>query len=284
MSPAPTLPILSVHNLTVDYQRGRTRTRAVDDVSFRIATGQTLGLVGESGSGKTTIGMAVLGLVPPSEGSIIFGGRDLNRVSKRERRSIAADLQVVFQDPYSSLDPSKTIGYTLAEPCVAVGHEDRRVVRDRGVHLLERVGLSADAMRRYPAQFSGGQRQRIAIARALMLSPKLIVCDEPVSALDLSVQAEVLNLLTGLQREMNLSMLFISHDLAVVRHIAQRVIVLRGGRIVEEGSAAEVYERPSDEYTKALLAAAPIPDPAAQSAQREARRSPVPATSTEREP
>jgi len=265
--------ILDVRNLVVDYGRGRVLKRAVDGATFSISQGETLGLVGESGSGKTTIGMTVLGLVAPTGGEVFFEGRDLVTMNKRDRRALAPHLQVIFQDPYSSLDPSKTIGYTLAEPCLVTGSESRRAVHDRAVALLERVGLSAEAAQRYPAQFSGGQRQRIAIARALMLSPRLIVCDEPVSALDLSVQAEVLNLLTELQREMSLSMLFISHDLAVVRHVAQRVVVLRHGRIVEAGSAEDIYRRPQDPYTQELLAAAPVPDPVAQARKRNARRS-----------
>ncbi|BDZ46048.1 ATP-binding cassette domain-containing protein [Naasia aerilata] len=270
-----TAPILEVQDLVVDHGTGRKRKRAVDGVSFAIPAGTTLGLVGESGSGKTTTGMAVLGMLPIAGGRVVFEGRDISKLPARERRTLGARRQVVFQDPYSSLDPSKTIGYTLAEPCL-IAPRDHRMTREqvaeRSAMLLQRVGLGADSAQRYPAQFSGGQRQRIAIARSLMLSPRLIVCDEPVSALDLSVQAEVLNLLVELQRDLGLSLLFISHDLSVVRHISSSIVVLRGGRVVEQGAAAEVYENPTDPYTRALLDAAPVPDPVEQRLRREARR------------
>jgi ABC-type glutathione transport system ATPase component len=268
-------PILQVADLVVDHGSGRRRKRAVDGVSFDVPTGSTVGLVGESGSGKTTTGMAILGMLPITSGSIRFEGRDITTIPHRERRLLGARRQVIFQDPYSSLDPSKTIGYTLAEPCRAARGSDRMstaAISERSTMLLERVGLSADAARRYPAQFSGGQRQRIAIARSLMLSPRLIVCDEPVSALDLSVQAEVLNLLSELQRDLGLSLLFISHDLSVVRHMSQSIVVLQGGRIVEQGPAARVYDAPREVYTRTLLAAAPVPDPVEQRARREERQ------------
>ncbi|MCX7520700.1 ATP-binding cassette domain-containing protein [Microbacterium sp. STN6] len=268
-------PILEVTDLVVEHGTGRRRKRAVDGVSFEIPTGTTLGLVGESGSGKTTTGMAILGMLPMSGGRVLFEGRDITRMPRRERCALGSQRQVIFQDPYSSLDPSKTIGYTLAEPCRVAPREHRMTtaaIADRSAMLLQRVGLSPDAARRYPAQFSGGQRQRIAIARSLMLSPRLIVCDEPVSALDLSVQAEVLNLLSELQQDLGLSLLFISHDLSVVRHISHAIVVLQGGRIVEKGSADQVYERPRERYTQTLLAAAPVPDPAEQRARREERQ------------
>jgi ABC-type glutathione transport system ATPase component len=267
-------PILQVTDLAVDRGTGRGRKRVVDGVSFDVPTGTTLGLVGESGSGKTTTGMAILGMLPVTSGTVIFEGRDISTVRRGERRALGSRRQVIFQDPYSSLDPSKTIGYTLAEPCRIVPKQQRMSaagIAERQATLLESVGLSQDAARRYPAQFSGGQRQRIAIARALMLSPQLIVCDEPVSALDLSVQAEVLNLLVRLQRELGLSLLFISHDLSVVRHISHSIVVLRNGRVVEQGPAERVYDDPHDDYTRKLLAAAPVPDPAEQRARREAR-------------
>jgi ABC-type glutathione transport system ATPase component len=268
-------PILEVTDLVVDHGTGRRRKRAVDGVSFSIPAGSTMGLVGESGSGKTTTGMAILGMLPIASGRVLFEGRDISRMSRGERRALGAQRQVIFQDPYSSLDPSKTIGYTLAEPCRIVPREQRMSaaeITDRSAMLLQRVGLSEDAAHRYPAQFSGGQRQRIAIARSLMLSPRLIVCDEPVSALDLSVQAEVLNLLSELQRDLGLSLLFVSHDLSVVRHITHSIAVLQAGRIVELGTAEQVYERPREEYTRSLLAAAPVPDPAEQRARREERQ------------
>jgi ABC-type glutathione transport system ATPase component len=268
-------PILQVSDLAVDHGSGRRRKRAVEGVSFDIPTGTTLGLVGESGSGKTTTGMAILGMLPLSRGTVLFEGRDISRMTRIDKRALGSARQVIFQDPYSSLDPSKTIGYTLAEPCRVMPRERRMTadqIADRSAMLLDRVGLSADAARRFPAQFSGGQRQRIAIARALMLSPRLIVCDEPVSALDLSVQAEVLNLLLELQRDLALSLLFISHDLSVVRHISHSIAVLQGGRIVEQGPAAQVYEHPAETYTKTLLAAAPVPDPRGQQLRREERQ------------
>jgi ABC-type glutathione transport system ATPase component len=268
-------PILQVTDLAVDRGTGRGRKRVVDGVSFDVPTGTTLGLVGESGSGKTTTGMAILGMLPVTSGTVIFEGSDISTVRRSERRALGSRRQVIFQDPYSSLDPSKTIGYTLAEPCRIVPKQQRMSaaeIAERQATLLESVGLSPDAARRYPAQFSGGQRQRIAIARALMLSPQLIVCDEPVSALDLSVQAEVLNLLVRLQRELGLSLLFISHDLSVVRHISHSIVVLRNGRVVEQGPAERVYDDPHDDYTRKLLAAAPVPDPGEQRARREARQ------------
>jgi ABC-type glutathione transport system ATPase component len=267
--------LLRVADLAVDYGTGRRRRRVVEGVGFDIPAGRTVGLVGESGSGKTTIGRAILGMVPIAGGTVEFEGRDITRLRGAERRALGSRRQVVFQDPYSSLDPTKTIGYTLAEPCATLPAGERMTREQIGARmgaLLERVGLGPDAARRYPAQFSGGQRQRIAIARALMLSPRLIVCDEPVSALDLSVQAEVLNLLAEVQRDLGLGLLFISHDLTVVRHISHEIVVLRAGRIVEQGPAQRVYDEPRDDYTRGLLAAAPVPDPDEQSARREARR------------
>jgi ABC-type glutathione transport system ATPase component len=267
--------LLRVADLAVDYGTGRRRRRVVEGVGFDIPAGRTVGLVGESGSGKTTIGRAILGMVPIAGGTVEFEGRDITRLRGAERRALGSRRQVVFQDPYSSLDPTKTIGYTLAEPCATLPAGERMTREQIGARmgaLLERVGLGPDAARRYPAQFSGGQRQRIAIARALMLSPRLIVCDEPVSALDLSVQAEVLNLLAEVQRDLGLGLLFISHDLTVVRHISHEIVVLRAGRIVEQGPAQRVYDEPRDDYTRALLAAAPVPDPDEQGARREARR------------
>jgi ABC-type oligopeptide transport system ATPase subunit len=268
------LPLLRVEDLSVEY-RSRWRAapvRALDHVSLEISTGETLGLVGESGSGKTTLGGAVLGLVPPSAGKIIFDGKEITRASKKERHLLAKDLQVVFQDPYSSLNPSRTIGQTLAEPLIAQASTPRPERTSRVKDMLSRVGLPAEAFDRYPAQFSGGQRQRIAIARALMANPKLVICDEPSSALDLSVQAQILNLLKDLQEELGLAYLFISHDLAVVRHISHRIAVINEGHIVETGSAVQVCTEPRHPYTKELLSAAPVPDPAAQAARRTARR------------
>ncbi len=258
-------PLLEVRDLTVEYRPSRgAPTRAVDGVSFDVAAGETVGLVGESGSGKSTIARAVLGLTPVRSGQVAFDGADITRASRASRRALSARLQMVFQDPYSSLNPARAIGQTLAEPLLVHqprGAGDKASVRARVAATLERVGLGPEAADRYPRQFSGGQRQRIAIARALMISPDLVVCDEPVSALDLSVQAQVLNLLADLQREQGLSYLFIAHDLPVVRHLSHRVVVLYQGRIMEAGPVEAVYRRPAHPYTAALLAAVPDPDP-----------------------
>jgi oligopeptide/dipeptide ABC transporter ATP-binding protein len=264
--------LLRVDHLEVTYRRGRGElpVHAVDGVSFTVSADETVGLVGESGSGKTTIGRAILGLAPVSRGTIAFAGVDITRAGYGQRRALSAHLQAVFQDPYSSLNPTRTIGQTLGETLRAqrIGHE---VVAERVAAMLERVGLTPDAARRYPSRFSGGQRQRIAIARALIAHPRLVICDEPTSALDLSVQAQVLNLLRELQHDFGLSYLFIAHDLAVVRHLSRRIIVLYGGRVMEQGDAASVYANPIHPYTRELLAAAPVPDPDAQSKRRAAR-------------
>jgi peptide/nickel transport system ATP-binding protein len=270
MSPQP---LLSVRGLSVEFRRRRQEPfRAVDDVSFDIGQGETLGLVGESGSGKSTIGNAILGLVKPTAGTVLFEDRDIAAMSAAERRSISGRLQVVFQDPYSSLNPSRRVGQIITEPLgVHTGLDQRQRTKAAG-EMLERVGLSAADMVKYPAAFSGGQRQRIAIARALITRPQLVVCDEPVSGLDLSAQAQVLNLLKDLQAEMGLGMLFISHDLAVVRYVAARIAVLLRGQVVEEGDTATVNSAPEHTYTKRLLAASPAPDPAAQQKARALRR------------
>jgi oligopeptide/dipeptide ABC transporter ATP-binding protein len=261
--------VLAIEHLTVDYggRRSRGAQRALEDVSLAIAQRETVGLVGESGSGKSTIARAILGLAPVTSGTITFGGKDITRASFRERKSLAADLQAVFQDPTSSLNPSRTIGSILAEPMVAQGIRDRSRVRDRVRVMLDKVGLPPDAAARYPGQFSGGQRQRVGIARALMQSPRLVICDEVVSALDLSVQAQVLNLLQDLQEDQQLSYLFISHDPDVVRHICDRVVVLYRGRVMESGPAGQVTSAPAHPYTDELLAAAPVPDPRLQRAR-----------------
>jgi ABC-type glutathione transport system ATPase component len=260
--------LLYIRGLSVRYRRGRRQPplEALRDVSVTIGSGETLALVGESGSGKSTLGNAVLGLVPAASGSIEFGGTDITRASPRQRRVLTRDIQAVFQDPYGSLNPVRTIAQTLAEPLLAHEQTDRKATGARISAALQRVGLSAGAGALYPGQFSGGQRQRIAIARALMLSPKLIICDEPLSALDLSVQAQVLNLLRSLQHDLGVSYLFITHDLGVVPHLASRAAVLRAGQIVETGPAGRICTAPSHPYTQALLAAAPQPDPARQHA------------------
>jgi ABC-type glutathione transport system ATPase component len=268
-----TAPLLEITDLCVDYRQSRRRVfHALKGVSLSIAPGETVGLVGESGSGKTTIGKAVLGQTPVTSGSIRFDGEDITHASRARRRNFGTELQVVFQDPYSSLNPARTIGQTLSEPLHSDATLTRNDTRARIADILRKVGMPDDTAERYPAQFSGGQRQRIAIARAVINRPRLIVCDEPVSALDLSVQAQVLNLLNELQNDMKLSMLFISHDLTVVRHISHRTVVLRNGEIVEEGDAQQVADNPREAYTRALVAAAPVPDPELQRLRREERR------------
>lgn len=249
-------PVLDVTDIAVDYGSGRKRSRAVSGVSFSVERGKTLGLVGESGSGKTTIGMAVLGLVPLASGEIRFLDRPIQGLSSRQRRDLGKVRQVIFQDPYSSLDPLRTIGYSLTEPARFHGMSARAAL-DRARELVQKVGLDEGALARFPAQFSGGQRQRIAIARALMTNPEFIVCDEPVSALDLSVQADVMNLLTSLQKEFGLSLLFISHDLTIVRQISDDIVVLRSGAIVEAGPTEQLFAEPRDPYTRTLLASVP---------------------------
>lgn len=266
--------ILEIRDLSVEYRKKGLRRgtfTAVENASLAIRRGETLGLVGESGSGKTTIGRAVLGLAPVTSGSILFDGRDISHLDRRARRRISRDLQVVFQDPYSSLNPSMLVGDILSEPLSAQGVSGRDA-RARVARLLDQVGLPTDAISRLPREFSGGQRQRIAIARALALEPKLIVCDEPVSALDLTTQARILDLLLSIQLETGVSYLFVSHDLDVVRHLSHRVAVIYRGRIVEQGSARQVTEDPAHEYTRRLLMASPVIDPARQAERRVARQ------------
>jgi len=266
--------LLEVDDLVVAYPRKGLRAGATEilhRVSLAIEPGRTMGLVGESGSGKTTLGRAILGLAPVTGGSIRFQGRDIAHASRRERIALARDLQVVFQDPYTSLNPSMEIGRILAEPL-----ENQRIgaaeSRARVRELLDRVGLPSDAISRQPREFSGGQRQRVAIARALALRPKLIVCDEPVSALDLTTQARVLDLFLEIQQDTGVSYLFISHDLDVIRHISHDVAVLLHGDIVEQGPSLQVTERPQHPYTQRLLLASPLPEPDAQAERRAERR------------
>jgi oligopeptide/dipeptide ABC transporter ATP-binding protein len=262
------MPLLEVKNLTKYFpikkgilSRTVGEVKAVDGVSFTLEKGKTLGLVGESGCGKTTVGRSLLRLLEPTSGEVIVNGKDLLAMDKEELRKMRASLQIIFQDPFSSLDPRMSVGEIIAEPIRNHLRSSRAEIKERVAYLMDRVGLHADQMSRYPHEFSGGQRQRIGIARALALNPLLIVCDEPVSALDVSIQAQVMNLLAQLQEQMDLSYLFIAHDLSVVEHISDRVAVMYLGRIVEVASDQDLYEKPLHPYTQALLSAVPIPDP-----------------------
>jgi oligopeptide/dipeptide ABC transporter ATP-binding protein len=258
--------LLEIRNLSVTYPAGRRAAPIVAcrSVDLDIGPGETVGLVGESGSGKTTLGAAVLGLVDVAEGTICFAGADITRARGAQRRALSEHIQVVFQDPGGSLNPARTVGQALREPLEVHRRCPPPEMRARVAATLGRVGLSDATADRYPAELSGGQRQRVAIARALMLEPELIICDEAVSALDLSIQAQVLNLLSALQAELGMSYLFVSHDMSVVQHMADRVVVLYRGRVVETGTAPAVYAAPEHPYTQALLAATPSPDPARQ--------------------
>jgi len=273
---------LKVDNVVVEYPgKGLFAKpfRALHGVSIELAKGETLGLVGESGSGKTTLGRAILGLAPVTEGTISFQGKDIAHASRKERQGLSRDIQVVFQDPYTSLNPSMEIGQILAEPLEIQGMRGDEAKR-RIKELLDQVNLPKDALSRLPREFSGGQRQRVAIARALALSPKLIVCDEPVSALDLTTQARILDLFLQIQIDTGVSYLFVSHDLDVVRHISHRVAVMYKGEIVEQGEAIKVSTNPDHPYTQRLLMASPVPDPDRQAKRREERKALLAAQAT----
>lgn len=262
--------VLSIENLSIEFGHGRRLKRVVHDVTLGVGPGEIVALVGESGSGKTTIGRAAMGMIPAAEGTVVLCGTRVRPGSVRDRRALARDVQVISQDPYGTLNPAMPVGASIAEPLRAQG-ESRERIRDTTADLLSRVGLPRGSEQRFPAQFSGGERQRIAIARALSVAPRLVICDEPTSALDVSTQKRVLELLLDLRDEFGLSYLFISHDLAVVRNIADRVVVLSQGRIVEQGSAEEVCERPKEAYTRLLVDSVPVPDPVLQRARRAAR-------------
>jgi oligopeptide transport system ATP-binding protein len=261
--------LIAIRDLKVHFNAGRGRTvKAVDGVTLDILEGETLGLVGESGCGKTTLGRAILRLTEPTSGQVLYNGHDLARLSSRQMREERRHLQIIFQDPYASLNPRMTVGQIVGEPLgtfrLARGREAERRVQE----LMETVGLSKRFIKRYPHEFSGGQRQRIGIARALAVDPDFIVADEPISALDVSIQAQIMNLLEQLKREKNLTYLFISHDLRAVRHVSDRVAVMYLGRLVELTDARTIYDQPLMPYTKALISAVPVPDPKIEAQRR----------------
>jgi oligopeptide transport system ATP-binding protein len=272
-------PLLEVTDLVKHFpiksglliDRTVDQVRAVDGISFHVNKGETLGLVGESGSGKSTTCRVVLQLLKPTSGSVKFEGREIAGLGRRKLRPLRREMQMIFQDPYASLNPRKRIGQIVGDQLKVQKVASGKELRTRVEGLLERVGLSPEHFNRFPHEFSGGQRQRIGIARALALEPKLIFCDEPVSALDVSIQAQIVNLLDDLQDEMGLTYVFVAHDIGVVRHISDRIAVMNHGKIVETGDADQVCEHPRDDYTKKLLTAVPIPDPRESAARRRER-------------
>ncbi len=243
------------------FERRSGLVKAVDGVSLAISKGETLGLVGESGCGKTTVGRCVMGLTRPTSGKIYFEGVEICSLGYSELRKVRKKMQIIFQDPYSSLNPRMTVAEIIAEPLIVHRYGNRQQIKERVLELMENVGLSREHYNRYPHEFSGGQRQRIGIARAIALNPTFLVCDEPVSALDVSIQAQILNLLYDLKQRFNLSYLFISHDLSVVRHLSDRVAVMYLGKLVEVSDCQKLYQNPLHPYTQALLSAVPVPDP-----------------------
>lgn len=269
--PTTETPILEAQGLTRSFGSRRSTTRAVDDVSFSVAPGAILGIVGESGSGKSTTLRCVVGLERADAGRVLFDGVPLAGANRETQRRFRREVQMVFQDPYSSLNPRMTVEMIVGEGLdIHKMAESRQARRARVVEVLELVGLDATVLDRYPRSFSGGQRQRIAIARALAVGPRVLVCDEPVSALDVSVQAQVVNLLLEMQQQLGLAVVFVAHDLALVRHLCHDVMVMQRGVVVENGPCADVFDRPQHEYTKSLLAAIPIPDPDRDRARRAA--------------
>ncbi|MFI9099430.1 ABC transporter ATP-binding protein [Streptomyces fildesensis] len=270
--PADEAPLLEAVGLRREFGKRQDTVTAVDGVSLTVRRGETLGIVGESGSGKTTLGRMLVRLLDPTAGELRYDGRDIGKLGDKALRPLRRELQMVFQDPVSSLNPRRSIGESIADPLRAAGELTDKAVVERVRELLERVGLEPDWYHRYPHEFSGGQRQRVGIARALAPAPKLIVCDEPVSALDVTTQAQVVALLGELQRDLGLSLVFIAHDLAVVRQVSDRVAVMRAGKIVEEGPADAVYDSPQHAYTKGLLAAVPVLDPVESAARRASRK------------
>jgi peptide/nickel transport system ATP-binding protein len=277
MSPQAPAPLVRVENLSVRFHAGRTgfwgqrflTVHAVENVSFHIMPAETLGLVGESGSGKSTTGRAILRRVPMADGRIVFRGADITQTSDEELRPLRRHMQLVFQDPYASLNPRMRIADIVAEPLVVHGLvKSAKEAAQKVSELLDRVGLPPDAGSRYPHAFSGGQRQRVGIARALALSPEFIVADEPVSALDVSIRAQIVNLLQDLQRDLGVAYLFIAHDLAVVRHISHRIAIMYAGVLMEIAGRDELYQKPTHPYTQALLSAVPVPDPKVQRARK----------------
>lgn len=278
-----TTPLVQVKGLKVHFplppaglfQRERRWVKAVDGIYFTISRGETLGLVGESGCGKSTVARALLRLIEPTEGKILFEGKDLTRLNREELRRERRHFQMIFQDPFASLNPRMTVGDIVAEPLKTFNVLAGKALKQEVQNLLRWVGLDPRYIRRYPHEFSGGQRQRIGIARALALKPKLIVADEPVSALDVSIQAQILNLLSDLKKRFQLTYLFIAHDLAIVRHVSDRIAVMYLGKIVEMASYQEIYESPKHPYTQALLLASPIPDPIKEKARQKQRQAPL---------